>query len=264
VSASSEAPARSSADERCGPLQRFRAFPRFSAAELAPLARIKGRIDGRARDHFDGDGLGEQLVRALAARRALPVKEVFESFEVFARARRKLRAPRMADLCCGHGLVGALFAAYEREVEEVVLLDRSRPASHALLLAALEEVAPWAPAKLTYVEAPLSEAAAAVPADASLVAVHACGARTDRVLELAMQRVVRVAALPCCPQAALSRVPPALVRALGPALACDTARTLRLEQAGLVVRWDEVPSVITPMNRLLLAWPRTPPTPRAS
>lgn len=245
-----------------GASERFRAFPHQAHEAIAPLAAKGARIDERALDVFDGDSLSERLVRALARRRALAAKEVFESFEFFTRARKRVRGRRMADLCCGHGLVGALFATFERGVDEVLLVDIARPASHHLILEALDEVAPWAPPKLQFVEARLTRARELIPTDAHLLAVHACGLRTDRILELARERRVPVAALPCCPQAALAGVPPALVRELGPALACDTARTIALEQDGLCVRWGSIPRSITPMNRLILAWPRTPNTPR--
>ena len=49
--------------------------------------------------------------------------------------------------------------------------------------------------------------------------------------------------------------PAALGRALGVSLATDVHRTYRLEEAGYTTRWSEVPKAITPMNRLILAWP---------
>ena len=48
----------------------------------------------------------------------------------------------VADLCCGHGLAGLLFAIFEREVERVHLVDRERPASADLILQAAADVAP--------------------------------------------------------------------------------------------------------------------------
>ena len=48
------------------------------------------------------------------------------------------------DLACGHGLAGILFAVLEREVEQVVLMDRSRPPAFQAIMQAVEKVAPWA------------------------------------------------------------------------------------------------------------------------
>jgi hypothetical protein len=85
------------------------------------------------------------------------------------------------------------------------------------------------------------------------LAVHACGQRTDDCLRLAIQNHAPIAAMPCCygPPREASR---ALVDSLGPALAIDIARTYRLEQHGFKVKWSAIPSEITPMNRILIAY----------
>jgi hypothetical protein len=49
--------------------------------------------------------------------------------------------------------VGLLFGAFEKSVSEVLLLDARRPRSFDVLLAAATEVAPWLPAKVTYLTA---------------------------------------------------------------------------------------------------------------
>jgi hypothetical protein len=49
--------------------------------------------------------------------------------------------------------VGLLFGAFERDVARVVLLDARRPASFDALLSAATEVAPWLPAKVTFLRA---------------------------------------------------------------------------------------------------------------
>src|SRR5512141_1439138 len=82
--------------------RQFKAFRRFNAPELRPLAGVRARMDARMLEHFPGDGLPDRIVRELASRRVLNVKEVFESFELFERVRRRLRAPEVGDLCAGH------------------------------------------------------------------------------------------------------------------------------------------------------------------
>jgi hypothetical protein len=46
----------------------------------------------------------------------------------------------MIDFACGHGLAGLLFAAAEREVEKVLLVDVRKPASFTHLLQAVCQV----------------------------------------------------------------------------------------------------------------------------
>ena len=51
-----------------------------------------------------------------------------------------------------------------------------------------------------------------------------------------------------------------LARELGADTAFDVDRTYRLEEGGFTARWDAVAAAITPMNRVIVAWPRVPST----
>jgi hypothetical protein len=164
----------------------FKIFRSFNEERLAWAARSTFRVDRKSAEAFRGDPLAERVVRAIADRRATNVKEVLESFETFARTRRRVRATKMADLCCGHGLTGLVFAAFERRVEEVVLLDREKPPKWELMLEAVCEAAPWTRDKVRWVEGPVERAAEHLAPGTSIVAVHACGVRTDRCIDAAL------------------------------------------------------------------------------
>ena len=205
-----------------------------------------------ARPVFDRPRLYDRLARALCDRRAVSVKELLESAEFHTRTRKRLRGRVVADLCCGHGLTGALFAL-EKQVERVLLLDRRRPDSFATIVDALCEVAPEASAKLTWVEASVEDAAAHLPEGAHVLGVHACGPMTDRVLDAALARRARaIAVMPCCYGRACPDAPPALREALGADVACDVHRSYRLEQEGYRVHWARIPAAITPMHRVVI------------
>lgn len=234
----------------------FKVFRQFNDPALAVFAAADTRIDNKLAAAFCGDSLEHRIVRELGARRALAVKEVYESFEFFARVRKDLRQRDVVDLCCGHGLVGLLFAAFERAVERVVLCDERRPHNHDLVLAAVRAAAPWVTDKVRYVERPLKRLAGELPAGAGLLAVHACGVRTDRCLELALRGGGPFAAMPCCYEGTAPTVSLPLRELLGVPLAVDARRTQQLEAAGYVVRWTAIPPVITPVNRVLLAVPK--------
>ncbi len=236
-------------------MTRFRFLRAFEAPGASEFAGSRSRLRPRDAERFEGEGLVERFARELAQERAVPVKELCEAGEVFLRIRERLSAPVVADLCAGCGLLGVLFALFEREVLEVHLLDRSPPASIERVLAAASRVGPWVRGKVRVHRGLLRDAREFVPPSAHLVAIHACGRRTDAILDLALERDVAVAVLPCCHPAAGNPAPPALRRALGEALALDVHRTYRLEQAGYAVRWDEIPPTITPMNRLLMGVP---------
>ena len=233
----------------------FRFLRALRDPELAAHAGSRRKLDARDAARFEGDGLPERFARELALEGGVPFKELCEAGEVFARVRERLRAPVVADLCAGCGLLGVLFALLERDVLEVHLLDRAPAPSLARVVAAAARVGPWVEAKLRVHRAKLRDAGELLPAGASLAAIHACGARTDQVLALAVERRAPVAVLPCCRPHRRNPAPPALRRALGEDVAFDVDRTYRLEGAGFGVRWEEIPREVTPMNRLLVGVP---------
>lgn len=230
----------------------FKAFRQFNDPSLHALARQRAELSEEELGHFSPSRHIDRLALALAAHRAMPLKEVLESAEFYMRVRRRIRTQTVVDLCAGHGMVGLLFAAFERSVQQVVLLDQRQPERFVRVLAAVNEVAPWTKDKVTYIESTLSEADRHIPQGAGVVAVHACGVRTDRCIELAAAKGCAVAVMPCCYAQTARRAPRALREALGAILTTDIDRTYRMEQAGYAVDWSEIPAAITPMNRVLL------------
>lgn len=237
-----------------GSTDRFRVFPQFDTPELKAYANSRQRLPGLLLDCFPGDRPQDRLARALIERRAVNLKELLESFEFHHRVRRRLRGPVMADLFCGHGLTGVLFAAAERSVERVLLLDHRRPDSFDSILEAAASTAPWVLDKVEYREHPIDIDTVTVPAEAALLAVHACGHRTDTAIQIASRGGHPLAAMPCCYRTSRPLGPSGLRETLGRPLAVDIDRTYRLEAAGLHVDWEHLPDAITPMNRILVAW----------
>jgi hypothetical protein len=237
----------------------FRAFPQFNSEPLARLARVRARLSEHAGKLFPSSRPADRLARELALSRSISLKELLESFEFFSRVRRRLRAPAMADLCCGHGLTGILFAAFEERVHHVVLLDREQPQSADRLLRAATAVCPWITGKIERVTAEVDRAAGLLPPGTAVLAVHACGARTDRCIDVAIEVGGPIAAMPCCYRYTARMAPRALRKGLGADLASDVARTYRLEQAGYDVDWSTIPLAISPKNRIIVA---TLPSPR--
>jgi len=229
----------------------FRALRQFNDPRFKAHARSDYRLNEGGIKLFPSDGFTDRIARALATAGAIRLKEVLESFEFFERTRRTIRGQTVVDLCCGHGLVGMLFAVLERQVESVILVDKCKPKQHEALLRALCSVAPWAEAKIRYVEAKINRAAPLLPQGASVVGVHACGIRTDYCIQTAIELRGPVAVLPCCYGQTGSEAPLALRRSLGVVTATDVHRTYVLERAGYEVRWGALPAEITPMNRII-------------
>lgn len=238
------------------PERNFRMLRQFVDPSFAQDLRRRTRLGPLDAQLFPGEGLGDQFARALCELHALPFKELLEGFEFFHRCRKALRAPEVADVCCGHGLVGVLFALFERDVKRVILLDRQRPGSFDRIVEAADRVAPWTRPKLSYVETDLKRAKSHVNSGCSVVAVHACGMRTDRALDLALHTGGPFAAMPCCRPHRQHPAPDGLKRALGADLAIDVHRSYQLEEAGYRVRWDAIPAAITSHPRMLTGAPR--------
>ncbi len=236
--------------------QTFKHFRQFNGQQPPTwLGSHSSLTASDAARHFPGDSLQNKLVRQLGSQRLLPIKEMLECGELFERVRHKLRSPIVADLCSGHGLLGILFAIFERRVERVLLIDRRRPASYLKLIDCAVRVAPWIETKVTFREQRIDRAGLSLPEGTSIVSAHACGSLTDRCLDLAIAARGAVAVMPCCYPKRACPAPRSLQKALGLATAFDIARTYRLEAAGYTTHWATIPAVITPMHRILVARP---------
>ena len=235
----------------------FKFFPRLNGQKDLSWTSSRNLINSvLAEALFSSDSLQDRLVRAMAAEQVIPIKEVLECFEFVARIRKDLRSEYMVDLCCGHGLVGMLFALFEPKVTSVTLIDIKEPPSLRKLLSCLLPIAPWIEAKITFQRSRLDNLAD-IPEGASIVSAHACGLLTDQCIEMAVERKGNVAVLPCCYPKRSCNAPKALQLEFGHERAFDIDRTYGLENAGYHVRWSTIPAVITPMNRILMGMRRS-------
>jgi hypothetical protein len=181
--------------------------------------------------HFPGDGLFDRVARALCEARCVPRRELFESWEFVQRVRRHLDSTEVWDLCAGHGLVSMVLALLEPELVRIRAIDRRKPASFEKARAALSAVDPARIAKVEFVEAALEDLAP--PAErVFMVAVHACGRRTDRAIELAIASRSSVALLPCCHDASDVEMPHAVRTRWSKRDGVDLARIFALDRAG--------------------------------
>lgn len=235
---------------------RLRSFPQLDLATLPVDPHSRTRSTRRALPLFRGDRLSDKLASALLQAQAVPFKELLESFEFFEHVRKRVRAPTVVDLCCGHGLVGMLYGIHHRDVQTVRLVDRTRPESVDRILAALHPLVPWLAPKVRVETCTLADVA--IDPGSAVLGVHACGSATDAVIDLALATRSPVGLLPCCHQKRALPGPPTLGRALGLGLATDVHRTYRLDAAAYQTRWTELPAAITPKNRVIVGWPASP------
>ena len=212
----------------------------------------RARLSPRDLERFRGATLFDRIGRAVCRADCLPRKELFESWEVARRARRRFRGGRVVDLACGHGLVAHLMLVLDDTSPSAVAIDRRLPESARVLAAAIVDAWPRLAGRVELRECALDEIALA-PTDV-VVSAHACGGLTDAVLARASEARARVVVLPCCHDAETND-DGGLRGWLDVSLAIDVTRAARLRAKGYHVLTQTVPRAITAKNRLLLGEP---------
>lgn len=212
----------------------------------------RSRLGPHDLPRFTEPTLFHEVARVLCAAHCLPRKELFESWEVARRARRRLRGRRVVDLACGHGLVAQLMLLLDPELESALAVDRKLPPSAEKVVGAFAQRWPRLSGRTQLVQAKLD--GVALEAGDVIVSCHACGALTDRVLDRAIEAALPVAVLPCCQSEAHCDAG-GLDGWMDAALAVDATRAARLRQRGYRVWTQTIPEEMTAKNRLLIARP---------
>ncbi|MCU0241978.1 MAG: methyltransferase domain-containing protein [Vicinamibacteria bacterium] len=205
---------------------------------------------------FKGRTLFDRVARAVCEAECLPRKELYESWEVARRVRRRVRGRRVVELAAGHALLAHLMLILDAASESAVAVDAKHvPSSDALACALTSR---W-PRLAGRVERRMDDlACCAIAPDDLVVSVHACGALSDRVLDLAIHARAHVALLPCCHDQETCDAG-GLLGFLPLPLAVDATRVARLRAADYDVVTQTIPAEITPHNRLILGVPRRRP-----
>jgi len=209
-------------------------------------------LNRRTAVRFTGETLFDRVARAVCEAECLPRKELYEAWETAKRVRRQMRGGPIVELAAGHGLLSSLLILLDDSSPTATCIDIQRPPSQARVLTVLEAAWPRLKGRVGFVEGRIEDTA--IPAEALVVSVHACGVLTDQVLDLALAARSRVAVLPCCHDLETCDTGNLAGWMDGP-LAVDATRAARLRAAGYRVHTARIPSEITPKNRLLMGWP---------
>jgi hypothetical protein len=212
----------------------------------------KQRLTGHDRDRFAGVTLFDRLGRAVCRAHCLPRKELYESWEVARRARRRFRGGRIVDVGGGHGLLAHVMLLLDDSSPDALVVDVAVPPSSAALHDQLVLEWPRLAGRVAVVNESIDDIELA--STDLIVSSHACGAFTDRVLSRAVAVGARVAVLPCCHDSATCDTG-GLTGWLDMALAVDVTRAAQLARHGYQVWTQTIPAEITPKNRLLLGAP---------
>ncbi len=199
--------------------------------------------------NFQGSSLFHHIARVVCETGCLPRRELYESWEVARRARRRFRGGRVVDLACGHALIAHMMLLLDDTSKTALAVDKRLPRSAGLLAQALVAEWPRLAGRVELVQASLTDVA--LTGDDLVVSAHACGELTDQVLDLAIGARARVVVLPCCH--AFGRGDLGGVGGwLDGSMAIDVTRAARLRAHGYAVFTQTIPAEITSKNRLLL------------
>jgi hypothetical protein len=212
----------------------------------------RGRLTDRDLGRFPDETLFHRLARAVCHAGCLPRKELYETWEMARRVRRRFRGGRVIDLGAGHGLLGQVMLLLDDSSPSALAVDTTVPASSARLHEVLVRAWPRLAGRIVFVTSVLEDAEI-LPTDV-VVSSHACGALTDRVLRCAVAAQARVAVLPCCHDLAVGDTGQ-LDGWVDGAVAIDIVRATGLTQQGYRVWTQAIPADITAKNRLLLGAP---------
>jgi hypothetical protein len=229
-------------------------------ASEATERSARWRLSRYSLPDFAGDTLFDAVGRVVAEAECLPRKELFESWEVANRVRRRVRGRPILELAAGHGLVAWLLLLLDPTAPGARCVDRRMPRSAERLEAALTVRWPRLAGKVRWEEGDLRRVTA-TRADL-VVSVHACGVLTDRVLDATLAAGAAVAVLPCCHNLRAGDTA-GLEAWMDGALAVDAMSALRLRGAGYRVFLLKIPEAITSQNRLLIGVPKEPKEPEA-
>lgn len=212
----------------------------------------RARLSARDLPRFEGETLFARVARVVCEADCLPRKELYESWEVARRARRRFRGGRVLDLACGHALVAHLMLLLDDTSASALAVDVRLPPSAERLSRALVAAWPRLAGRVELSARALSEVE--VRSEDLVVSAHACGGLTDEVLSLAIGARARVVVLPCCQDEATGDLG-GLGGWVDGALAMDVTRAARLRTHGYSVHTQTIPGEITAKNRLLFGTP---------
>ena len=212
----------------------------------------RGRLTDKDLGRFPDDTLFHGVARAVCHAGCLPRKELYETWEMARRVRRRFRGGRVVDLGAGHGLLAQLMLLLDNSSPDAVVVDTALPASQAKVHDALVSAWPRLAGRVDFVAGALEETE--LRDTDVVVSCHACGALTDVVLQRAVAARARVAVLPCCHD--LDRGDTGRLSGwVDGSLAIDIQRATRLTQQGYRIWTQALPPEITAKNRLLLGAP---------
>ena len=209
----------------------------------------KNRLTPQQQSLFPGDNLFDKIARAVCRAGTLPRKELYETWEMAKRIRRRYRGGRILDLACGHGLLAHILLILDDSSATAIAVDNKIPLNAARISETLIASWPRLTNRITYEEMDIKEIT--ILPDDMVVSAHACGSLTDLIIDKATEQHARIAVLPCCHDLNESSTG-GLEGWIEKTLAVDAVRAMNLRSKGYQIVTQKIPDTITPKNRLLM------------
>ncbi len=209
----------------------------------------KNRLTPQQQSLFPGDNLFDKIARAVCRAGILPRKELYETWEMAKRIRRRYRGGRILDLACGHGLLAHILLILDDSSKTALAVDNNIPLNAARISETLIASWPRLTNRITYEEMDIKEIT--ILPDDMVVSAHACGSLTDLIIDKATEQHARIAVLPCCHDLNESSTG-GLEGWIEKTLAVDAVRAMNLRSKGYQIVTQKIPDTITPKNRLLM------------
>ena len=209
----------------------------------------KNRLTPQQQSLFPGDNLFDKIARAVCRAGILPRKELYETWEMAKRIRRRYRGGRILDLACGHGLLAHILLILDDSSQTALAVDNNIPLNAARISETLIASWPRLTNRITYEEMNIKEIT--ILPDDMVVSAHACGSLTDLIIDKATEQHARIAVLPCCHDLNESSTG-GLEGWIEKTLAVDAVRAMNLRSKGYQIVTQKIPDTITPKNRLLM------------
>lgn len=211
-------------------------------------------LDSRYLSHFQSDSLLDKLSSILCKADIISKKEYCESMEVIKSLQRTSSLHNVKyiyDICGGHGLTAIFSAIISKNTEKIFIIDLKKPDSFDKLINCYKEEFPYILERIEFVNEDYNKVQ--YLQGSLIIAVHACGFRTDEILDLAIENSCNILIMPCCYKKKsltekikkYSDIYP--LRDL-----VDVTRIMKLHSSGYSSCVRLIPEKITPMNKLFI------------
>ncbi|MEW5819565.1 MAG: class I SAM-dependent methyltransferase [Cyanobacteriota bacterium] len=159
----------------------------------------KNHLDARYSTYFNSNTVIDKLSLAICDADFLSKKEYCESVEVLRQVQRFIKSNQnvnIYDICGGHGFVGILLALLSRGVKKSFIVDLKKPVAYEKIMKCASFVNENIVEKVEFLQQDYNDID--FEPNSIIIAIHACGTRSDSIINLAIKKNMAFVIMPCC------------------------------------------------------------------